>query len=81
VKVKRSLELIPLLPIPQGEWTKDLGWLKEEIVKEREEAVKEGKTELVDHASDREVRRQNLNALWENSFSRLMGRKTRSYRR
>jgi len=53
--MKRSLELLPLLPVPQGEWTRDLGWLKEEIKEERLRAVKEGRKELIDFASDREV--------------------------
>ena len=53
--MKRSLELLPFLPIPQGMWTKDLGYLKEEIVEERKRAVEEGREELIDHASDREV--------------------------
>ena len=53
--MKRSLELLPLLPIPQGVWTKDLGYLKEEIVEERKRAIEEGREELIDHASNREV--------------------------
>ena len=55
VSLKRSLDLLPLLPIPQGVWTKDLGYLKEEIVEERRRAVEEGREELIDYASDREV--------------------------
>lgn len=53
--MRRSLELLPLLPIPQGVWTKDLGYLKEEIVEERKRAVEEGREELIDLASDREA--------------------------
>ena len=53
--MKRFLDLLPLLPIPQGVWTKDLGYLKEEIIEERKRAVEEGREELIDHASDREV--------------------------
>ncbi len=55
VSLKRSFELLPLLPVPQGEWTRDLEWLKEEIKEERLRVVKEGRTELIDLASDREA--------------------------
>ncbi len=55
VSLKRSLELLPLLPVPQGEWTKDLGWLRKEIEEERKEALRKGKKELVHEASDKEV--------------------------